>query len=1103
MSRFSSAIFPASGAAFPASVNKTLSRIFTGQLSGAIGGPDKKGTSMKKITCMLMGVLVTVSVWAQQRVIRGKVTDASGAPLSGVSISVNGRTLGQTDAAGNFSVPAEAGNRLVFTSVGFNSREAVVGTRDQIDINLANAPKEMTEVVVTALGQSRSRTKVGYSASTFNSENINRVAPVNVLDGLQGRVAGADISTTGGQPGSSVKVVLRGYGNLGDQNQPLYVIDGIPLSDNRLGSSVADGLDFGGGLNDLNPADVESITILKGTAAASLYGSQAKNGAVMITTKRGRAGKLRVGISSAYTVSQVGMLPTMQESFGQGWDGQFWSPENGSWGPRLDGRDRLWGAPVDNSQLLKPFSFVKNNIRDFYENGTEFNNSVSLSGGSDLLNFYLSYGNVNSDGPMPSKADYLNRHTFSLRTSSRFDRLTIGTSFNYVNKLQRAVATQAESGVSAGMFEELLQIPVDIRIADFKDYHNKFFNIDNYFTPYAENPYFILNENGSRQKSDRFYGNIDLGYKISNALSAQVRLGGDFSNAGTFIWKARSEPSPGSWNDGANTEGQSRSPNVGSVQQLNNYNGLINADAILKFNKNLTDRITLEALGGFNYNQQTGRANSARIQDLAIPGFYNLNNSANSPTAANADSRKRTMGLYSQAILGYNDQLYLTINARNDWSSSLPIANNSFFYPGANVAWIASKTFDLSRTPISLLKLRAGYGKTGSDANPYLVYSTLVPGNVGLGFGSILFPFNGVPAFEISNQIGNLDLQPVITNELETGAEVRLFNNRIGIDATYYVKKTEGQILGVPIAPSSGYTALVSNIGTVTNKGIELTLDATPVRGKDFTWNFTYIFSRNRSNVDNLTAGLDKIQLNLAYDAEFNIRPGQPVGIFEAPVPRYTPDGRIIVNAATGFPEVASEKAVYGSSQRDYSMGLSNTFTYKSLSLGFGLDFRKGGLFYSGTADLLNFTGNAYNTTFNDRKPFIVPNSVVEVMDATGKPTYVENTTFIDAANYDDYFYTNNGKAVAYPHRILDKSFLKLKDVTLTYRLPRGIASRISADNLTLSLFAKNLMLWTPKANRYIDPEASNFGNDLSSEMGEFRTGPTMRQFGVRLSANF
>ncbi|HYH14531.1 MAG TPA: SusC/RagA family TonB-linked outer membrane protein, partial [Flavisolibacter sp.] len=956
--------------------------------------------------------------------------------------------------------------------------------------------KEIEAVVVTALGQTRSKSKVGYSANSFNSEAINRSAPVNVLDGLQGRIAGADISTTGGQPGSSTKVVLRGYGVLGDGNQPLYVIDGVPLNDARLGSSSSGGVDFGNGLNDINPNDIESITVLKGTAAASLYGSQAKNGAIMITTKRGRAGKLKVGFSSSFNISTVGKVPEYQTTFGQGWDGHFYSSENGSWGPRLDGKDRLWGNVVDNSQLLKPFSAVKNNIRDFYDYGQEWNNNLSLSGGNEVTNFYFSYGNVNSNGVLPSKVDGLDRHTFSLRTNSKFDKLTIGTSFNYVNRKQNAAATQSESGVSGGLFEELLQIPSDIPIADFRDYKNRFFNVDNYFTPYAENPYFILYENGNEQKADRFFGNLDFNYKFTNSLAAQARIGGDFSNARTFIWKARSEPKPDSWNT-------DRQTGVGSVQEGSSYSGLINGDFLLKFNKQLSDDYSLEAIAGYNYYQQTGKSTLARIEDLAIPGYYNLANSVASPTASDANSRKRTMGVYSQAIVGFRDQLYLTLNARNDWSSALPINNNSFFYPGANISWVASKTLDLTNTPISLLRFRAGYGKTGSDANPYLVNSTLAPGTVGLGFGNITFPFNGVAGFEISNQIGNLDLRPVITNEFETGTEVRLFKNRLGIDATYYNKKTEGQILNVPISPSSGFTSLVSNIGTVTNKGIELTIEGTPIRNKDFNWNATYTFTRNRSNVENLSEGLDQIALNGAYDAEFNIIPGMPVGVFEAPVAKTTPDGRIIANATTGMAEVAADKAVYGTAQRDYTMGLNNTLGYRNFTLGFGLDFRKGGLFYSGTSDLFLFTGNGYMSTYNDRKPFVIPNSVNEVLDAEGKVSYVENKTLIDQAHIDDYFYTNSGKALAYQYRLLDKSFLKLRDVTLSYKLPASIASKLKADNLSLTLYGRNFLLWTPKENVYIDPEASNYGNDLSSEFGEFRTGPTLKQFGIRLNANF
>lgn len=1070
---------------------------------------------MRKIAslCALL-MLFCASAFGQTRKITGQVKDEKGDPVPFASIKVQGSSKGTSaDASGFFSLDITDQDKVLeISSQGFAAKTVTIGAENVVNIDLASTGQLSEVVITTALGQRQTKVKTGYSSSTFNNEDLNRVAPVSVFDGLQGKVAGADISTTGGQPGASSKVVLRGYGVIGGGgNQPLYVVDGVPITDSRLGSSDVDGLDFGNGINDINPNDIENITILKGTAAASLYGSQARNGAIMITTKRGRAGKLRVDLSSSINISSVGKLPDPQETFGQGWGGVFILPENGSWGPKFDGRERLWGSVVDNSQLLKPFSFIEDNIRDFYDYGRELNNTVGLSGGNEITNFYFSYGNINSDGILPSRADYLDRHTFALRTNSRFDRFTLATSFNYINRRQNAVPTQSESGVGSSTFEDVLQIPNDIPIKDFRDYKNKFFDVDSYFTPFAENPYYILFENGSKQNSDRFFGNVDMSYKILDWLSAQLRVGGDFANARTFVWKAKNNPSPGSWNAGGNVEGAVRQEDVGSVEEKSNFAGLINGDFILKANKDIGDDFTLEVIAGANYFQQSTKGSTARIEDLTIPGFYNLSNSSNDPTATDAESRRRSISAYGQAVIGYKDYLYLTLNARNDWSSTLPLENNNFFYPGANVSWIASKTFDLSGTPISLLKIRGGYGKTGSDPAPYLVYSTLAPGNVALGFGNITFPFNGVSAFEIANQIGNLDLQPIVTREFEVGTEVRFFGNRFGLDATYYNKQTDGQIFAVPIAPSTGFTGLVSNLGVVTNKGVELTLDGSPVKGRDFTWNVLYTFARNRSNVESLTEGLDKISLNTVYDAEFNVRPGMPVGVFEAPVPKMTDDGRVIVNPATGLPEVADTKGFFGDAQRDFSMGLSNRFTYKGFSLGFSLDYRKGGKFYSGTADIYQFTGNAWVTTYNDRRPFIIPNSVYQlkdesgqpVLDPSGKPIFLENTTAIDEAHHDTYYYHTTNKGMSYYDRIVDASFLKLRDVTLSYSLPQSWASKISASNLSLTLYARNFILWTPRSNVYIDPEATNYGNDLASQFGEFRTGPTLKSFGLALKASF
>lgn len=1070
---------------------------------------------MRKILLMAAMLFAFVAITSgQTRSVAGEVKDAQGNPIPFATVKVKGSKVAvAADQNGKFSVNIPEGAVLIVSGAGFQALEINAGTQTNLSIGLKEQ-ESLKEVVVTAMGQVKSKAKVGYSTTTFNTENINKVAPLGALDALQGKIAGADISTVSGSPGSSSKVVLRGYGVIsGGNNQPLYVIDGVPLTDARPASSgdvpigqsraASDGMyDYGNGLNYINPNDIESITVLKGTAASALYGSQAKNGTIMITTKRGKAGKLRIDFTSTFNMSKVGKTPDMQEEFGQGWSGLDLLPENGSWGPKLDGKVRPWGATVNGVRQEKPYSF-HDNIRDFYETGTENNNTISLSGGNEINKFYFSYGNVFSNGIIPSGADKLQRHSFAFRSNSNYKNFTINTSVNYINRRMNAPATRAVGGVGSAIFEDLLQIPVDIPLKEMKNYKSTFYNVDNYFTPYAENPYYGVYENGSKQNSDRIFGNVTLGYKFTDWLSAELITGGDFTNARTSAWNAVNAPTPGSWNAGENDEGSARQPDIGSYAEITSYEGSFNTIFNLKVNKDLGSKFNLEGILGGTYNQSESKGVTTRIEGLLVPGFYNLSNSVNLPTGTEIIAKRRLIGTYAQATLGYLGQLFLTVNARNDWSSTLPINSNSFFYPGANLSWIASQTFDLSHTPVSLLKFRAAYGKTGADAAPYQVNSTLTPGNIFLGFGNITFPFNGVGAYSLNKQINNLNLEPVITSEAEFGVEAKFLNGRIGIDANYYDKRTEGQIFNVPISPGSGYTTMVQNIGLVSNKGVEVALDATPVKTRDFTWALNYTFARNRSNVERLNDGLDKVILQTAYDAEFDAIPGQPLGIFKAPVPVYSPDGKIVVDAKTGFPVVAPDKGDYGTSQRDFMMGLQNTFTYKDFQLGFSFDYRKGGMFYSGTADLLLFTGGARATTFNDRKPFVVPNSVNQVVDASGKTIYVENTKAIGEAQFDTYFYHTSNKGLVYRDRIIDRSFLKLRDVTLTYRLPQSIASKIKASNLSLTAYGRNFLLWTPKSNTYIDPEVTNFGNDLQSEFGEFRTGPSLKQFGVTLRASF
>ena len=1059
---------------------------------------------MKRILLIsVILMLFSSALFAQTRTISGVVLDDSGNPVSNASVIIRGTSNGvSANEAGRFTITAQTGDILDVSATNFVTGQITVGSSDEVSVTLTRANNVMETVVITALGQSTRKAKIGYSTTTFNTQQINQAAPVSALNSLSGKVAGAEISNVGG-PGSSTKVVLRGYGVIsGGNNQPLYVIDGVPLTDARFGSSG--NTDFGNSANDINPNDIESISILHGTAAASLYGSAARNGAIMITTKRGKSGKLRVDYSGSVNFSEAGKLPIMQDVFGQGWGGVFVLGENGSWGPKLDGKVRAWGAIVDNSQLIKPFSFIEDNIRSFYNTGIEYNNTLSLSGGNAATTFYFSYGNVESDGILPTNTDYLGRNTVALRTNSKFDNFSINTSFNYVNKKVNAPFTGQGGSDGSSLFEDILQIPVDIPIHDFRDYRNKFFDVNSYFTPYAENPYYPLNENLNTQNSDRFFGNVDMNYKFNSSFAAQFRVGADFLNARTFSYKAVNAPAPGSWNAGGNTEGASRAKDVGSVGERNDYAGSINGDFILKYDHDISNDFTLSALAGVNYYQADTKTVTAEITNLLIPGFYNLSNSTIKPTTFDARSRRRLIGAYAQAILGYKNQVYLTLNARNDWSSTLPVDHNHFFYPGANASWVASETFNMGQFPVSFLKFRAGYGKTGFDAQPYQLYPVLVVGNVALPFGDITFPFNGVSSFLIQNSIANAALEPVLTTEAEVGMEMRFFNNRIGLDVALYDKITKGQIFNVPIAPSSGYTSLVQNLGLVSNKGIELTFDARLVDAKDITWNISYNFSKNWNKVENLTGGPKTVILNTAYDAELDAYPGKSVFGLYAPVPEYTADGKIIVNPSSGVPVVALDKGYYGDAENDYRMGFTNNFTYKGISLNFTFDYRQGGVMYSGTSDLLNFVGNALPTTYNDRRPFIIPNSVVQVgSDTDGKPIYEENTTPITESTYDSYWYPTSNLALTYHQRIIDRSFLKLRDISLSYRLPKSWATKIGSSNLSVTVYGRNLMLWTPASNSYIDPEASNLGNDLTSQLGEFRTAPTSKAFGVALKASF
>jgi TonB-linked SusC/RagA family outer membrane protein len=1052
---------------------------------------------MKKLIGLFVFLLLvgTQIVTAQSKQITGTVTSADdGLGMPGVSVVIKGTTIGaSTDIDGKYNLEASASDVLVFSFVGMVPQNITVGSQSVINIVMETESIGMDEVIVTAIGVSRSQKSLGYAATSVKGDDLTKAASMSALGGIQGKVAGVNISSASGSPGASTKVILRGYSSLTGGNQPLYVVDGTPVDNRMVGATGSTrSTDFGNNANDINPENIESVTILKGASATALYGSRAANGVIMITTKSGKAGKLKISYSGSFDLSTPLRLPELQNEFGQGWSGHYASNENGSWGPRLDGAVHQWGNIVDNQQLLKPFKAQKDNLKDFYDLGTTLNNSISISGGTDKATYYLSYNNVDADGIVPTDADSYKRNAINFKGSTKFNKFTATTSMNYVRKKAKAVATGQGSSTGATLFQEIIQIPRDMSIVDMKDYNNKFYNVDNFYTPYAQNPYFVLNENGNNFTSDRIYGNISLDYDFTNELSATARIGTDVTNSYLQDWQAIGRPKAGSANF-------SRTPDVGGVLEESRHSREINTDLIVKYKKDINEDFNLNALAGWNVTQSNYRRQSSSVEELTIPNFYSLSNSPNPATTSTYYQKKRLYGVYAQADLAFRNYLFLTLVARNDWSSTLPSSDNSFFYPGASLGFILTDAIEsLKSKTITFAKVRGSWGKTGNDADPYNIFNTLVAGNASGGFGNLVFPLKGVSGFEISNQLGNSVLEPEITTEWEFGVDARFFDSRLSIDFAYYSKETDGQILPVDIAATSGFTSKVVNFGKVENKGIELQVGLVPVKTADFTWDLNWTFSNNRNKVLELPDGLDKYEIYSAYGIEFNAVVGQPIGVFKGHVAKTDPNGNIVVSADTGIPLEADDKEVYGNAESDFQMGLTNNFKYKNWNLGFSFDYRQGGLMYSYTARLNYFVGNATKTTYNGRNPFVVPGSV----NLNSDGTYSENTTAVGKQRINEYWNQTNNKSISREH-VLDKTYVKMRDLTLSYNFPENMLNKTPFSTLSLTAYGRNLFIWTPKENNFIDPEGSTFGNDLRSEFGEFGGGPSVRTFGMSLKASF
>lgn len=1057
--------------------------------------------------CWLL--LSSLAALCQNRVITGTVVDRAGRPVSNASIVLGGTNQGfAADSNGNFTITAKTGDVITISAVGTSPKQLVLTSESVITVILDPDSENLSEVVVTANAIRRDRRSVGYAAPTVSNAELTRGRSTSALGSLAGKVPGVNITTTSGAPGSSSRVVIRGGSSITGSNQALLVVDGVPIDNSSIlgGASTLSSVDFGNRGNDINPDDIETITVLKGPGATALYGSRASNGALIITTRSGRGArgkKTEVTLNTGVMLSSILKLPEFQNEYGEGYDNETIDPiENWSWGPRFTGEVIPWGQEINGVRQTRPYSAVKDNVRDFFETGVAFTNNVSLSGGGDRSSYFLSLSSVNSDGVMPTSRDKYNRYSIRFTgTTQLANKLSSTVSLTYT----KTNSDQVGGGQGAGsVFDNVLQTPRNIPLTELKDLNNPYNAIGGFFDEngnelfgyygaYTVNPYYLLKRYHNRNDVDRTLGNFSITYKPVDWLDITERLGGDVYS------DRRRETDPkfdliAADQTSGNYDAQVKTSPGRYYEATYNISDITN-DLMVTARRTFGD-ISASLLVGHNVRLRTLNSIEAQTNaagGLVIPEFYNLSNSNGPVAAVNSISRRRLVGVYADLNLSYKNFLFLGATARNDWSSTLPKQGYSFFYPGVSASFVFSELLKNSSVAnwLQYGKLRSSWAQVGNDADPYLLESYFGKTTINGGFGSTVFPFGTVPGYTLGNQIGSANLQPEITTAFEVGTELGLLKNRMTVDFSYYENRSRNQILAIPIPSSTGFTARVANGGLVRNRGVELGLRGTVVKAANgLTVELNGTFTRNRNRVTDLD--VDQIVIGGFSGMSIVAANGRPYGNFYGRDNLKDEQGRTVVSATTGLPQLTPTAVYLGTYNPDYQASLGTNISYKGFSLGVLFETKQGGKFYSRTKDITDFVGTAAETAYGDRAGYVFPNSVY--LDPVSQK-YVENTTV-------EFFPQNYYPSIVEGQNVLDASFIKLREANLTYVLPASLLQSTPFGNASISLVGNNLWIKTASENKFADPEINSAGAG-NTQGFDFTAQPSVRNYGVNIRLTF
>lgn len=1008
--------------------------------------------------------LFTVQLFfAQEKAVSGIVSDGSG-PIPGANVVVKGTSNGvQTDFDGKYKIKAKTGDVIVFSYMGMKDQSITVGNSSTVNVKMQDGGEQLEEVVVTALGVKKEEKKLGYAVSKITSDEITKSGEQNVLQALAGKAAGVQVIGTGGTPGASSKIIIRGVNTIKGNSDPLIVVDGIPIDNTTSQTSAGDnpfnanlsGINNSNRALDINPDDIESVSVLKGPAAAALYGERAGNGVIIYTTKKGKSGKsLGIDYSTALAIDHVSQLPARQNKYVQGTSATATAVNPNT--------PQSWGPSAESLNIP-----MYNNVKNFFQEGLTFTNNISFYGGNEKATYRASYGNVTQTGMIPETG--LKRNTLRVVGDLKLnEKWKTGGSLQYTHTTN----TLAQNGSnSSGVMLSLLRSPSNYDLRNYKDEEG---NNMNYYNSY-DNPYFTVNENPATSDVNRVFGNMYLTYSPAAWLSLTAKGGIDtYSDYRKQVYAISSN------GDNLAGMGEVAFNNINNKQ----FYGDFIATGLLPLK---SEWLKINYTAGLNLRSSQNTDVFSRGKDLAVRNLYNLSN-ATQLYASNAESNVMSRALFGQLEFDVKNQLFITGSLRKEWSSTYGTDANSALFPAASASWVLSSSFDLPEW-INFMKMTYGYGEVCIAPQPYYTISTFSQPFMTDGFtDGLSFPYNGVNGMAVSGVLGNQQLKPERVLGHELGFNTKFLENRLSFDLNLYYKTSKDLLIELPLPQSSGYALVYQNAAELVNKGIEVELGYDIFKKNNaFQWNINLNWSKNENKVTDIYGNLDEISIETAFGSiGYYAVKGQPLGSFYGTKWKRDENGQKIIGS-NGLPIVADETGNLGNSAPKWTGGLRNTFTYKRVTLSGLLDFRHGGVVYNGTlARLHNF---GVSEASADREH----NYIIDGVKQDGTP----NNIAISAKNYYQKYLGDGGGAAE--EAVTDVNWIRLRDITLSYDF--NVKKFTAINSAQLSFTGRNL--WLNTNYKGVDPETSLTGAGSKINGLDYFNNPGSKSFIMSLKVGF